>query len=58
MPNRNRKGARTFARQARPQGSDICTCPKCGHSETHPRGIPCNQVKCPKCGTLMTGEFC
>ncbi|RLC37855.1 hypothetical protein DRH29_00355 [candidate division Kazan bacterium] len=43
----------------RPLGSDVCTCPKCGHKEPHnQRGVPCTQIKCPKCGTLMTGEFC
>ena len=43
----------------RPLGSDFCTCPKCGHQEPHAqRGMPCTQIKCPKCKTLMTGEFC
>jgi predicted Fe-Mo cluster-binding NifX family protein len=33
-----------------------CVCPKCGHRETHERGIPCVQKRCPKCGTAMTRE--
>ena len=42
-----------------PMGSNLCTCPKCGHRVSHVgRGIPCTQTKCPKCKTLMTGEFC
>lgn len=42
-----------------PLGSMTCTCPKCGHQIAHSqRGVPCNQTQCPKCGTLMTGEFC
>lgn len=41
-----------------PLGSDVCTCPKCGHQEPHNRGIPCVDIKCPKCDTQMTGEFC
>lgn len=39
-------------------GSNQCTCPKCGHKEPHKRGAPCTEVKCPKCGTSMKGEFC
>jgi predicted Fe-Mo cluster-binding NifX family protein len=33
-----------------------CVCPKCGHHESHERGIPCVQRLCPKCGTAMTRE--
>lgn len=39
-------------------GSEVCECPKCGHKEPHKRGIPCIQVKCPKCGTPLRGEIC
>ena len=39
-------------------GSSVCICPKCGHKETHKRGVPCSQVECPKCGVLMKGEIC
>ena len=31
-----------------------CVCTKCKHKITHQRGMPCYQIKCPKCGTLMT----
>jgi uncharacterized protein len=31
----------------------ICKCPKCGHEQEHVRGKPCNQIKCPKCETMM-----
>jgi len=43
-----------------PLGSDICTCPKCVAQKTPhtQKGIPCAQIKCPKCNTLMVGEFC
>jgi hypothetical protein len=37
-------------------GSDICVCPKCGYETEHDRGVPCNQMKCPKCGSSMTGK--
>jgi len=37
-------------------GTDTCVCPKCGNEESHERGIPCKEKKCPKCGTLMTGK--
>lgn len=39
-------------------GTSECVCPSCGEKTAHTRGIPCSQVKCPKCGTLMRGEFC
>lgn len=40
-------------------GSSKCVCPKCGNEIPHARrGIPCSQVKCPKCGTLMIGRKC
>lgn len=39
-------------------GSEECVCPKCRHTEPHKRGVPCTEVKCPKCGTLMRGQFC
>jgi len=31
----------------------VCKCPSCGYEESQIRGQPCNQKKCPKCGTLM-----
>ena len=30
-----------------------CVCPKCGHRESHKRGIPCLEIKCPKCGLAL-----
>ena len=30
-----------------------CVCPKCKHKVPHQVGVPCYQMKCPKCGTLM-----
>jgi len=35
-----------------------CVCPNCKFTQPHQRGIPCIQVKCPKCDTLMQGDFC
>ena len=37
---------------AGPDGT--CICPKCGHEETHIRGTPCANKKCPDCGSMMT----
>jgi predicted Fe-Mo cluster-binding NifX family protein len=30
-----------------------CVCPKCGHQESHQRGVPCLEMKCPKCGIAL-----
>ena len=30
-----------------------CICPSCKNEVSHQVGIPCYQMKCPKCGTLM-----
>jgi len=37
-----------------PGGECICTNPGCGTTAPHQRGVPCYQVKCPKCGSPMT----
>ena len=27
-----------------------CLCQKCGYSEAHQPGVPCNSRRCPRCG--------
>lgn len=33
-----------------------CLCPKCNLCVPHQTGVPCYNVKCPKCGTKMVKE--
>jgi len=33
-----------------------CVCEKCGYKTPHQRGIPCSDLKCPKCGTILKRE--
>ena len=33
-----------------------CLCPKCKLSVPHQAGVPCYNVKCPKCGAAMVKE--
>jgi hypothetical protein len=66
MPNRDRSGPRReqegYGRGGRMKGfraagpSGYCICPKCGYKESHKISFPCNQLKCPKCGTIMERE--
>ena len=37
-----------------PRGT--CICPKCGEKKPHLAGLPCQEEKCPKCGTKMLRE--
>lgn len=59
VPGRGAGRSMGRGRAAGPLGSDVCTCTKCGHQEPHnQRGVPCTQLKCPKCEGAMKGEFC
>ena len=35
-----------------PGGS--CVCPQCGAQAEHQQGVPCSQMRCPKCNCVMT----
>lgn len=40
-------------------GSTTCICPKCGKRIPHTkRGVPCNRMLCPYCGSNMRGTQC
>lgn len=30
-----------------------CKCPDCGYEQPHTPGVPCGQIKCPKCGKTL-----
>ena len=45
-------GGRMGGFGAGPSGE--CVCPKCGYKQTHARGEPCYELKCLKCGAMMT----
>lgn len=36
-------------------GRDLCICPKCKQKHQHPRGKPCTEFVCIKCGTELVG---
>jgi len=38
---------------AGPGGTCVCTNPDCKHEVPHQAGVPCYQMKCPKCGSPM-----
>src|SRR4030042_4267840 len=37
-------------------GASECTCPECGYTQVHERGIPCSEITCPECGAMMVGS--
>ena len=53
-----RGAGRGIRKNLQANATKTCTCPKCGHTMESQRGIPCTEVKCAKCGTLMTGQYC
>lgn len=38
---------------AGPLGTCVCTNPECKKTVPHQAGVPCYQMKCPKCGSPM-----
>ena len=57
--NFNRKGqgrGRLNGNRAGAGHGGNCLCPNCGHAAPHQQGIPCYNMKCPKCGSKMVRE--
>lgn len=53
---RGRGGGRGQVRGGSGQGAGPagnCVCPSCGEKVKHQAGTPCNERKCPKCGSPM-----
>jgi len=48
-----RQGQMGGSLAAGPGGVCVCTNPECQSEISHHAGIPCYQVKCPKCGSPM-----
>lgn len=49
--NRGMAGGRKGGFGLGPGGE--CVCPTCRHSMPHTIGNPCNDQRCPQCGTIM-----
>jgi hypothetical protein len=41
---------------SRPGPGGMGLCPACGEKAPHQQGIPCIEIKCPKCGAAMVRE--
>ncbi|NLI81593.1 MAG: hypothetical protein GX443_07890 [Deltaproteobacteria bacterium] len=48
------RGARMGGAGIGPGG--LCVCSRCGTTVPHERGIPCTQMKCPKCGASLARQ--
>jgi len=42
---------------AGPSGECQCTNPECRYTVAHQAGVPCFQIKCPKCGSPLTRKI-
>jgi hypothetical protein len=49
-----RGGGRGGGFQPGPGG--MCLCPSCGEKAAHQQGMPCFELKCPKCRATMIRE--
>ncbi len=50
---RGRGEGRGMGRRVGMGSGGYCVCPNCGEKIPHQRGIPCQSVQCPKCGSNM-----
>lgn len=58
-PRTNAPAGRGRGRQPGGRGlgpAGFCVCPQCGEKVAHRRGVPCYEIRCPKCGSPMTRE--
>ncbi|MBL5982153.1 ferredoxin [Petrotoga sp. HWH.PT.55.6.1] len=37
-------------------GGGFCVCVKCGYKKPHTPGVPCQDERCPNCGSVLLRE--
>jgi hypothetical protein len=57
MMNAGRGRGRMGGNSAGPGGICICTNQQCKNEVPHQAGVPCYQMKCPKCGSQMVRKY-
>jgi len=51
-----RNGSRGIAGGSIKTNDERCICPKCGQKISRKMGIPCEEIECPQCDTIMKNK--